>query len=168
MRILTGFGAPGHRAALSSLTRSGGWRLLAWLLGALDSLRLFGACGARLEEAWVVGADLRPCALKPSQALRGRGSCAVTSGRQCLRTVPRWRAASADPRWDGSDPRLRRCENMGAQLSGGQGSTEPPQPQPHPQPQPAAPEDPARPRPEPSPWGPLDDVRFLIACTSWY
>ncbi|XDA82601.1 hypothetical protein R6Z07F_012512 [Ovis aries] len=130
MRILTGFGAPGHRAALSSLTRSGGWRLLAWLLGALDSLRLFG--------------------------------------RQCLRTVPRWRAASADPRWDGSDPRLRRCENMGAQLSGGQGSTEPPQPQPHPQPQPAAPEDPARPRPEPSPWGPLDDVRFLIACTSCF
>lgn len=59
-------------------------------------------------------------------------------------------------------------QNMGAQLSGGQGSTEPPQPQPQPQPQPAAPEDPARPRPEPSPWGPLDDVRFLIACTSWY
>lgn len=40
VRILKGFGAPGHRAALSSLTRSGGWRLLAWLLGALDSLRL--------------------------------------------------------------------------------------------------------------------------------
>ncbi|KAB0382201.1 hypothetical protein FD755_004118 [Muntiacus reevesi] len=57
---------------------------------------------------------------------------------------------------------------MGTQLSGGQGAVEPPQPQPQPQPQPAAPEGPARPRPEPSPWGPLDDVRFLIACTSWY
>ncbi|XP_070318701.1 protein MMP24OS-like [Odocoileus virginianus] len=57
---------------------------------------------------------------------------------------------------------------MGAHLSGGQGAADPSQPQPQPQPQPAAPEGPARPRPEPSPWGPLDDVRFLIACTSWY
>ncbi|XP_054429819.1 protein MMP24OS [Pteronotus mesoamericanus] len=55
---------------------------------------------------------------------------------------------------------------MGAQLSGGEGAAEPAQPQP--QPQPAAPEGPQRPRPEPGPWGPLDDVRFLIACTSWY
>lgn len=44
----------------------------------------------------------------------------------------------------------------------------PPQPQPQPQPQPRAPEAPERPPPEPGPWGPLDDVRFLIACTSWY
>ncbi|KAM5177773.1 protein MMP24OS isoform 1-T2 [Callospermophilus lateralis] len=59
---------------------------------------------------------------------------------------------------------------MGTQLSGGQGGPEPAQPQP------AAPEGPERPQPqpqpqpqpEPGPWGPLDDVRFLIACTSWY
>lgn len=53
---------------------------------------------------------------------------------------------------------------MGTLLSGGQGGPEPAQPQP------AAPEGRERPRPqaEPSPWGPLDDVRFLIACTSWY
>ncbi|CAK6447622.1 unnamed protein product [Pipistrellus nathusii] len=57
---------------------------------------------------------------------------------------------------------------MGAQLSGGEGAAGPAQPQPQPQPQPAAPEGPERPGPEPSPWGPLDDVRFLIACTSWY
>ncbi|XP_055977595.1 protein MMP24OS [Sorex fumeus] len=50
---------------------------------------------------------------------------------------------------------------MGAGLSGGQAAPEPAQPPP----QPAAPE---RPRPDPGPWGPLDDVRFLIACTSWY
>ncbi|XP_011908036.1 PREDICTED: nucleolar protein 3-like isoform X2 [Cercocebus atys] len=66
------------------------------------------------------------------------------------------------------------AETMGAQLSGGRGAPEPAQPQPQPQPQPAAPEGPEQPRPqphpepEPSPWGPLDDVRFLIACTSWY
>lgn len=65
-------------------------------------------------------------------------------------------------------------QTMGAQLSGGRGAPEPAQPQPQPQPQPAAPEGPEQPRPqphpepEPSPWGPLDDVRFLIACTSWY
>ncbi|XP_026934282.1 protein MMP24OS [Sagmatias obliquidens] len=66
---------------------------------------------------------------------------------------------------------------MGAQLSGGQGAAQPvqpaqpqpqPQPQTHPQPQPAAPEGPVRPWPEPGAWGPLDDVRFLIVCTSWY
>ncbi|XP_032318085.1 protein MMP24OS [Camelus ferus] len=68
---------------------------------------------------------------------------------------------------------------MGAQLSGGQGSGELAQPRPRPQPQPlapegpgrpqpSAPEGPGRPQPEPSPWGPLDDVRFLIVCTSWY
>ncbi|XP_039104657.1 protein MMP24OS [Hyaena hyaena] len=57
---------------------------------------------------------------------------------------------------------------MGARLSGGQGAPEPVQPQPQPQPQPGAPEAPERPQPEPGPWGPLDDVRFLIACTSWY
>ncbi|XP_036085381.1 protein MMP24OS [Rousettus aegyptiacus] len=51
---------------------------------------------------------------------------------------------------------------MGAQLSGGEGAAEPAQPQP------AAPEGPERPQPEPGTWGPLDDVRFLIACTSWY
>ncbi|XP_034862074.1 protein MMP24OS isoform X1 [Mirounga leonina] len=64
---------------------------------------------------------------------------------------------------------------MGARLSGGQGAPaqvqpqpEPqPQPQPQPQPEPGAPEAPERPQPEPGPWGPLDDVRFLIACTSW-
>ncbi|XP_070328672.1 protein MMP24OS [Odocoileus virginianus] len=95
----------------------------------------------------------------------------MTSGRRCLQTPLCGRAGSGDPGWDRSDLRLRRCENMGAQLSGGQGAADPPQPQPpqpQPQPQPAAPEGPARPRPEPSPWGPLDDVRFLIACTSWY
>ncbi|XP_026359147.3 protein MMP24OS [Ursus arctos] len=61
---------------------------------------------------------------------------------------------------------------MGARLSGGQGAPEQvqpqPEPQPQPQPQPGAPEAPERPQPEPGPWGPLDDVRFLIACTSWY
>ncbi|XP_023482217.1 protein MMP24OS [Equus asinus] len=57
---------------------------------------------------------------------------------------------------------------MGGQVSGGQGVPEPAQPQPQPQPQPAAPEGPQRPPPEPGPWGPLDDVRFLIVCTSWY
>ncbi|XP_032714701.1 protein MMP24OS [Lontra canadensis] len=59
---------------------------------------------------------------------------------------------------------------MGSRLSGGQGAPEQvqPQPQPQPPPQPRAPEAPERPPPEPSPWGPLDDVRFLIACTSWY
>nr|XP_044603846.1 protein MMP24OS [Equus asinus]XP_044603847.1 protein MMP24OS [Equus asinus] len=51
---------------------------------------------------------------------------------------------------------------MGGQVSGGQGVPEPAQPQP------AAPEGPQRPPPEPGPWGPLDDVRFLIVCTSWY
>ncbi|XP_026925736.1 protein MMP24OS [Acinonyx jubatus] len=55
---------------------------------------------------------------------------------------------------------------MGARLSGGQGAPEPVQAQPRPQP--GAPEAPERPQPEPSPWGPLDDVRFLITCTSWY
>jgi|UniRef100_A0A8C0X551 hypothetical protein len=64
---------------------------------------------------------------------------------------------------------------MGAQLSGGPGTPEqaqpqsqppapeqpPPEPQPEPEPEP-------EPQPEPGPWGPLDDVRFLIACTSWY
>lgn len=66
--------------------------------------------------------------------------------------------------------RLRQREAMGAQLSGGggggggDGAAE----QAQPQPQLAAPEGPERPRPEPGPWGPLDDVRFLIACTSWY
>ncbi|XP_075867171.1 protein MMP24OS [Microcebus murinus] len=61
---------------------------------------------------------------------------------------------------------MQLCETMGAQQSGGQGVLEPAQPQP------AAPEGAERPGPqpqaEPSPWGPLDDVRFLIACTSWY
>ncbi|XP_062966081.1 protein MMP24OS [Cynocephalus volans] len=57
---------------------------------------------------------------------------------------------------------------MGAQLSGGQGAPESAQPQPA-APAPEGPEQPQpRPEPEPSPWGPLDDVRFLIACTSWY
>ncbi|XP_027625949.1 protein MMP24OS [Tupaia chinensis] len=53
---------------------------------------------------------------------------------------------------------------MGAQLSGGPGTPEPAQPQP------AAPEvlERPRPQPDPGPWGPLDDVRFLIVCTSWY
>ncbi|XP_037352236.1 protein MMP24OS [Talpa occidentalis] len=55
---------------------------------------------------------------------------------------------------------------MGALLSGGRGAPEPALPQP--QPEPAAPEGRERPGPEPGPWGPLDDVRFLIACTSWY
>uniref|UniRef100_A0A8C2W717 MMP24 opposite strand n=1 Tax=Chinchilla lanigera TaxID=34839 RepID=A0A8C2W717_CHILA len=53
---------------------------------------------------------------------------------------------------------------MGAQLSGGPGTLEPTQPEPL---VPAPPEQP-QPQPEPSPWGPLEDVRFLIACTSWY
>lgn len=57
---------------------------------------------------------------------------------------------------------------MGARLSGGQAAPEQPQPLPQPQPQAGVPEGPERPRPEPDPWGPLDDVRFLIACTSWY
>ncbi|KAM6164417.1 protein MMP24OS [Rhynchocyon petersi] len=51
---------------------------------------------------------------------------------------------------------------MGSQLSGGQSTAEPAQPEP------AAPEDSERPRPEPDPWGPLDDVRYLITCTPWY
>ncbi|XP_027277167.1 protein MMP24OS [Cricetulus griseus] len=51
---------------------------------------------------------------------------------------------------------------MGALLSGGQEGPEPAQPQP------PAPEGPQQPQPEPGPWGLLDDVRFLIACTSWY
>ncbi|XP_036100770.1 protein MMP24OS [Molossus molossus] len=55
---------------------------------------------------------------------------------------------------------------MGALLSGGEGAAEPAPAQP--QPQPVAPEGPEQPGPEPGPWGPLDDVRFLIACTSWY
>lgn len=63
-------------------------------------------------------------------------------------------------------------QTMGARLSGGQGAPEQvqpqPEPQPQPQPQPGAPEAPEQPQPEPGPWGPLDDVRFLIACTSWY
>jgi hypothetical protein len=41
----------------------------------------------------------------------------------------------------------------------------PPAPKPEPQPEP---EPEPEPQPEPGPWGPLDDVRFLIACTSWY
>ncbi|KAG8517873.1 Eukaryotic translation initiation factor 6 [Galemys pyrenaicus] len=57
-------------------------------------------------------------------------------------------------------------ETMGSLLSGDQGAPEPALPPP--QPEPAAPEGAERPRPEPGPWGPLDDVRFLIACTSWY
>ncbi|KAM9248639.1 protein MMP24OS [Dugong dugon] len=61
---------------------------------------------------------------------------------------------------------------MGAQLSGCQNTPEPAQPQPAQpqpaQPQPAVPENPEHPRPEPGAWGPLDDVRFLIACTTWY
>lgn len=99
-------------------------------------------------------------------ALRGEGR--APSGR-----------GGAGQGWCAAGPAPDRpvlLQNMGAQLSGGQGSTEPPQPQPQPQPQaqpqpqpqPEAPEGPDRPRPEPSPWGPLDDVRFLIACTSWY
>nr|XP_045013489.1 protein MMP24OS [Jaculus jaculus] len=53
---------------------------------------------------------------------------------------------------------------MGAQLCGGQDAPEPEQPQPQ------TPEGkgPPRPEPEPGAWGPLDDVRFLIACTPWY
>ncbi|XP_045151406.1 protein MMP24OS [Tenrec ecaudatus] len=54
-------------------------------------------------------------------------------------------------------------------MGGGQSTPEAPQPQP------AAPENPERPPPEPhpwvrleGPWGPLDDVRFLITCTPWY
>lgn len=86
----------------------------------------------------------------------------MASRRQLLPTL----------RWVPEDQRVWLCETMGAQLSGGRGAPEPAQPQP--QPQPAAPEGPEQPRPqphpepEPSPWGPLDDVRFLIACTSWY
>lgn len=53
-------------------------------------------------------------------------------------------------------------QTMGALLSGGQEGPEPAQPQP------PAPEGPQQPQPEPGPWGLLDDVRFLIACTSWY
>ncbi|XP_074148596.1 protein MMP24OS [Sminthopsis crassicaudata] len=66
---------------------------------------------------------------------------------------------------------------MGAQLSGGGGGDEgdgdgggPPSPAPE-QPKPAAPEageGAPQPRPDPAAWGPLDDVRFLIVCTSWY
>lgn len=88
----------------------------------------------------------------------------MASRRQLLPTL----------RWVPEDQRVWLCETMGAQLSGGRGAPEPAQPQPQPQPQPAAPEGPEQPRPqphpepEPSPWGPLDDVRFLIACTSWY
>lgn len=63
---------------------------------------------------------------------------------------------------------LYLLQAMGARLSGGQAAPEQPQPQPLPQPQAGVPEGPERPRPEPDPWGPLDDVRFLIACTSWY
>ncbi|XP_040837518.1 protein MMP24OS isoform X1 [Ochotona curzoniae] len=55
-------------------------------------------------------------------------------------------------------------QTMGAELSGGQGAPEPAQPQPAAQ---TGPEQPA-PQPQLGPWGPLDDVRFLIVCTSWY
>ncbi|KAK2509684.1 LOW QUALITY PROTEIN: hypothetical protein MC885_007743 [Smutsia gigantea] len=67
------------------------------------------------------------------------------------------------------DHKLESCgpssEAMGARLSGGPAAPEQPQPQPQAG---GAPEGPERPRPEPDPWGPLDDVRFLIVCTSWY
>ncbi|XP_063104534.1 protein MMP24OS [Cavia porcellus] len=55
---------------------------------------------------------------------------------------------------------------MGAQLSGSPGTPEPAQPDPS---EPAPPDQPQPGQePDPDPWGPLDDVRFLIACTSWY
>ncbi|XP_056678130.1 protein MMP24OS [Monodelphis domestica] len=61
---------------------------------------------------------------------------------------------------------------MGAQLSGASDGDSPgPADQAAEQPQPAAPgagEGAPRPRPDPEVWGPLDDVRFVIVCTSWY
>ncbi|EHB17155.1 Eukaryotic translation initiation factor 6 [Heterocephalus glaber] len=68
--------------------------------------------------------------------------------------------------WDPHSVTLPSVVTMGSQLSGGPGDPEPTQPEPE---GPAPPEQaPPEPEPEPGPWGPLDDVRFLIACTSWY
>ncbi|ELK04132.1 hypothetical protein PAL_GLEAN10024267 [Pteropus alecto] len=121
--------------------------------------------GAGFARCWWVGSSLLgPAPGARNYALEARGRCrrAVTSRRRPFSTPLRGRAERGGRRWDIPEQLLQHLETMGAQFSGGEGAAEPAQPQP------TAPEGPERPQPEPSPWGPLDDVRFLIACTSWY